>query len=53
MEGGEGKGVAVPLLLAAGMESAGGCGARGWEWGLRSCGIAQELCSPSHGGSRG
>lgn len=40
MEGGEGKGVAVPLLLAAGMESAGGCGARGWEWGLRSCGIA-------------
>lgn len=38
MEGGEGKGVAVLLLLVVGMESAGGCGVRGWERGLQSSG---------------
>lgn len=40
MEGGEGKGVAVLLLLVVGMESAGGCGVRGWERGLQSSGDA-------------
>lgn len=40
MEGGEGKGVAVLLLLVVGMESAGGCRVRGWERGLRSSGDA-------------
>lgn len=52
MEGGEGKGVAVLLLLVVGMESAGGMqSARLGEGSAELWRCPEELCSAAHGDS--